>query len=420
MKKQALKGNILWMPSIGELKTVANGYLVTQNGKVEGVYETLPPVHQDAEVEDFGDALILPSFADIHFHAPQCVFQGLGTDLPLMDWLPKYAFPAEKLFSDAGLAREVYAELARDLVARGTTRVVAFSSLHWDTSLILLEEFEKAGLTGFAGKVSMDRNALPDYQEETDSAIADEIRFLDGAERFTRMKPIVTPRFTPACSDRLMEALGKIVRERDLPVQSHLSENVQEIETVSKLCPDCKEYWETYDRWGLLTDKTVMAHCVWCSPRERAALKERGTVVAHCPDSNITIMSGFPKVRTMLEEGLTVGLGSDVAGGTDFMMNRVMGHAIRMSKARRINSLWREEPLSVPEAFFLGTTSANRIFGLGTDAFAAGEPLHAVVIRDSDKILTRRLSLPERFERAIYLTEKSDITAVFSAGRRVK
>lgn len=420
MKKTVLKGNIIFAPALGKIETVPHGYIVLSDGVIEGLYRELPECHRNAGITDYGESLILPSFADIHFHAPQCVFQGLGTDLPLMEWLPKYAFPAEKLFSDAGLAREVYAHLAKELISYGTTRVSAFSSLHWDTSLILLEEFEKAGLTGFAGKVAMDRNALPgEYQEDTEQSIKDQVRFLEGAERFTRMRPIVTPRFTVACTDRLMESLGKMAAERDLPVQSHLSENRQEIETVAKLCPDCGEYWETYDRFGLLNDRTIMAHCVWCSPRERAALKERGTVVAHCPDSNITIMSGYPAIRTMLDEGITVGLGSDVAGGTDFSMNRVMTHAIRMSKARRINSGWTEEPLSVAEVFFLGTGGPARFFGL-RPGFTAGDPLHAIVVDDSTKPLTRRLSLEERFERAVYLTEKQDITAVWSDGRKVK
>lgn len=420
MKKEVLKGHIVHAPVFGELEIIENGYLLLEDGVIRGITPELPPEYRDATLTDFGDKIIMQSFSDMHIHAPQYVYAGIGFDLPLMEWLPKYAFPSEAIFKDVGLAREVYAGLAAELVSRGTTRVCAFSSLHTDASLALMETFEKAGITGYVGKVAMDRNALPGvYQEDTEDSVQEQLRFLNESERFSSVRPIITPRFTPACTDRLMEALGKIRAERDLPVQSHLSENLKEIETVRTLCPDCSEYWETYDRYGLLTDRTVMAHCVWCSDREMEALKARGVTVAHCPDSNINIMSGLAPVREMLGRGVQIALGSDIAGGAEISMNRVMTNAIRMSKARRINSGWTEEALSVREAYYLGTSAGAAFFG-AKPGLAVGDRLHAIVADDGDLPLPGRLNVSERFERLIYLMEKPNIVAVYSDGKRVR
>lgn len=420
MKKTAVKGHIINAPVLGELEITQNGYLLLEDGVIRGIASELPAEYMGAELIDFGNCLIMQSFADMHFHAPQIVFAGIGLDLPLLEWLPKYAFPAEVLFRDTGFAREIYAALAAELIARGTTRVCAFSSLHTDASIVLMEEFEKAGLTGYVGKVAMDRQSLPGvYQEETETSVKEQLRFLEESERFTRIKPIITPRFTVACSDELMAALGRIRAERDLPVQSHLSENLLEISNVKKLCPDCAEYWETYDRFGLLTDRTIMAHCVWCSERERAALRSRGVTVAHCPDSNISLMSGFVPVRQMLTEGIRVTLGSDIAGGAELSMNRVMAEATRMSKAVRINSGWTVEALSEKEAFYLGTSAGAPFFG-ARPGFAPGNKLHAIVADDSNMPLSDRITVEERFKRLLYTMEKTNIAAVFSDGKRVK
>ena len=215
-----------------------------------------------------------------------------------------------------------------------------------------------------------------------------------------------------------MAWLGQTARERGLYVQSHLSENKQEIAWVRELHPDCVEYWETYDKFGLFSDHTVMAHCVYSSTREREAMKRRNVLVAHCPDSNINICSGFVPLHIMLEEGLWVALGSDIAGGAELPMNRVITAAIRMSKAKRIESEWAQDFLTVIEGYYLGTTAGARYFGAGA-GFAPGDPLHAIVVDDAALPKTRALSLRERLERAIYLMDDRSIVAVYSEGKKV-
>jgi len=153
------------------------------------------------------------------------------------------------------------------------------------------------------------------------------------------------------------EALGKLAAERGLPVQSHLSENTGEVAWVRELHPDCAQYWETYAKYGLWNDRTLMAHCVWSDGRERAAMREAGVTVVHCPDSNQNICSGVAHVRAMLKEGLKVALGSDIAGGDHLNMFDVTAAAIRASKARRILDDWGTDFLTVAEGWYLGTSA---------------------------------------------------------------
>lgn len=414
-----LRGNLISAPRLGRLDVVERGYMVLEDGVIRGVYGQMPEEYAALPVTDYGNRLILQSFADMHLHAPQYPMLGMGMDLPLLDWLNTYAFPTEARFSDPEYARAVYRTLAEELIANGTTRVCMFSSLHTEATWVLMEELERAGVTGYVGKVNMDRNGAPGLlQETTEESVRETIRWLDGC-RFDHIKPILTPRFTPSCTDKLMAELGRIAGERGLFVQSHLSESRQEMAWVRQLHPDCDRYWETYDKFGLWKDHTVMAHCVHSDEAERAAMRNAGVIAVHCPDSNVNICSGVCPVRQMLSEGVWVTLGSDIAGGDQLPMYRVITAAIRASKNRRMMDEWATGFLTVEEAYYLGTTSGHRFFGAG-EGFAPGDRLHAVVVDDGDLPDSGRpLSLIQRFERAIYLMGTGNIAAVWSDGRLV-
>ena len=416
---QVLKGNFVSAPGLGELDVMEQGFLVLEDGVVRGIFDQLPEQYAAVPVTDYGDQLVLQSFADMHLHGPQYPMLGMGMDLPLLDWLNTYAFPTESRFSDPEYAREVYRRLAADLIANGTTRVCMFSSLHTEATWALMEELERAGVTGYVGKVNMDRNGAPGLlQETTEESVRETIRWLEGCT-FAYVKPILTPRFTPSCSDELMERLGRIAAERGLYVQSHLSESLQEMEWVRRLHPDCGQYWETYDKYGLWKDHTVMAHCVHSDKTERDAMRRAGVVAVHCPDSNVNISSGICPVRQMLDEGVWVTLGSDIAGGDQLPMYRVITSAIRTSKARNIMDNWMTDPLTVEEAYYLGTSAGHRYFN-AREGFAPGDKLHAVVVDDgSFPNSGDPLSLSQRFQRAIYLMDSRNITAVWSEGRCV-
>jgi len=416
---QILRGNIVHAPEMGRLDILEHGCLVLEDGVITGLYRQLPEELANAEVRDFGDRLIMQSFADMHLHAPQYPMLGMGMDLPLLDWLNTYTFPTEARFADVDYARRVYRRLATDLITNGTTRVCMFSSLHTDATLVLMDELERAGVTGYVGKVNMDRNGLPGkLQETTEESVRETLRWLDGCH-FAHVKPIITPRFTPSCTNELMTQLGKLANERGLYVQSHLSENTNEIAWVKELHPDCNQYWETYNKYGMWKDHTLMAHCVHSDERERRAIKDAGVVVVHCADSNVNICSGICPVRQMVREGLWVTLGSDIAGGAQLPMYKVITMSIRASKARRVTDEWHPDFLTVSEGYYLGTTAGHKYFGAG-DGFAVGDRLHAVVIDDGDfPEAAHPLSVQERFERAIYMTHRHNIVSVWSDGREV-
>ena len=415
-----LHGNILTVPKLGQLNAVKDGYIVLNaDGVIEGVFDTLPEQFRSGQLADFGDALILQSFCDMHLHAPQYPMLGMGMDLPLLDWLNTYTFRTEARFSDPDYARMHYRSLAEELVQYGTTRVSMFSSLHTDATLVLMEELERAGISGFVGKVNMDRNCPEYYCETAEESKRETLRWLDACDRFSLVRPIITPRFTPSCSDELMEWLGRIADERNLPVQSHLSENTSEIALVRSLHPDCEQYWETYRKYGLWKPGTLMAHCVHSDVREREAIRQYGVTVVHCADSNTNICSGVAPIRTMLDEGINVVLGSDIAGGAHLSMLNVIQMSIRVSKIKRIESGWQTPFLSVAEGYYLGTTAGAAYFG-AKPGFQKGDKLHAVVIDDREYPDTDRLTLRERFDRAVYIAEPKDIVAVYGEGKRLK
>ena len=418
MSVTIIRGTIVSAPVLGKLDITEGGYLIAVDGRIEGVYPVLPgrfaPLRHS--VQDFGDALILQAPADMHLHAPQYPMLGTGMDLPLLEWLNTYTFPTEAKFSDPDYARDIYRRLAWDLISHGTTRVAIFSSLHREGTLILMEELERAGIRGFAGKVNMDRNC-GSLSEDTKTSMEETERWLDQCD-FPHVKPILTPRFTPACSDELMAFLGRLARERNLPVQSHLSENRSEIAWVRELHPDCRRYWETYDKFGLWGNRTLMAHCVWSDKAERTALEQKGTVCVHCASSNQNLCSGVAPVRRLLSEGVRVFLGSDIAGGDRLSMFDVAANTVRASKMRHVMDGWKEPFLSGAEAWYLATSAPAAFFG-DKPGFAAGNPLHALVLEDRYLSSPRPLSPAERLERCVFLRQREAVRAVWSDGRKV-
>ncbi len=417
-----LRGDICYSLSPTELETVERGYLVCEDGRSAGVYSELPEQYAGWPVTDYGDNLIIPGLVDLHLHAPQYGFRGLGMDLELLDWLNTRTFPEEAKYADPEYARCGYTIFADNMKRSATTRACIFATIHRDSTVMLMDLMEATGLRTMVGKVNMDRNSPDILIEESAEASAKEtVAWLEQIKgRYKNTKPILTPRFIPSCTDELMERLAKIQAETGLPVQSHLSENKGEIAWVQELCPWSEFYGDAYDHFGLFGGgaDTVMAHCVWSSEEEIARMKERGVYVAHCPQSNTNLSSGIAPVRRYLDRGLNVGLGTDVAGGTGESIFRAMADAIQVSKLR-----WRLvdedlKPLTVQEAFYLGTKGGGAFFGK-VGSFETGYELDAVVLDDSALKHPQKLSPAERLERLIYLSDDRQIAGKYVAGQRV-
>eukprot|EP00940_MAST-03C_sp_MAST-3C-sp2_P001800 g1800.t1 len=275
----------------------------------------------DFEWIDLGERLLIPGFVDAHVHACQYGFMGLGVGLPLLSWLDKYTFPFESRFSDVDFAREMYAKSVTRHLRHGTTFCSYFATIHREASEELVKIARDMGQRVYVGKVNMDRNGAEkiNYIETTEESVEETERFVDNVQGMNDplATPVITPRFAPTCTPELMRTLASVSDRESLPVQTHMSENKGEIEWVKELHPECDSYADVYDKHGLLHDRTYLAHCVHCEGGELAHLAQRGSAVVHCPNSNFALRSGVCNVRSMLDRGVRVGLGTDVGGGTN-------------------------------------------------------------------------------------------------------
>lgn len=415
----ALKGNIIFTPACGQLEVRPGQYLVCENGLVAGIFEALPERFGGIPVHDHGDRLILPGLVDLHVHASQYAYRGLGMDMELLDWLEENAFPEEARFAEPDYAAAAYRVFTDELTRSATTRACIFATVHRPATLLLMDLLEKAGLRGFVGKLNMDSNC-PDYlRETTEESLAETRRWLEESAGFSAVRPVITPRFIPSCSEELMNGLGKLQRQFGAAIQSHLSENLSEIEWVKQLRPWSRFYGEAYSQPGLFGGEcpTVMAHCIWSGREERALMKEQGVFLAHCPQSNMNVSSGIAPVRTWLNEGQKAGLGSDVAGGAHLSIFRAMTDAIQCSKLR-----WRLvddslAALTLPEALYLATKGGGEFFGK-VGSFEPGYECDAIVMDDSTLPTTRKCTLTERLERVVWLSDGLP-SAKYVAGRRL-
>lgn len=417
MNNFVLKGTIVYSKTREELAALPQGFVVCEDGVCRGAFASLPQEYQSWEIRDFGDCLIVPGMTDLHVHAPQYTVCGYAMDLELMAWLEAYIFPEEARYADLEYAKSSYAAFVHDLVHSPTTRVCAFGTLHGPGTLELMRQLEEAGFVGYVGKVSMDRNA-PDNLTETEG----EKNLLEWLKlcSFPHVKPILTPRFIPACSDGLMRAIGQLQEKTRLPLQSHLSENPIEIDFVKELCPWSAFYGDAYDQFGAFGTggSTIMAHCVHSGEEEIQRMKKNGVYVAHCAESNFNLSSGIAPVRRFLEAGLNVGLGTDIGAGTSVSMFRSIKEAIIASKMywRMADSSCR--PLSFPEAFYLATVGGGSFFGK-VGSFEPGYEFDALVI-DDRKI---RQPVPKhpvnRLERVIYGDDCRTVVDKYIQGRQI-
>ena len=418
----ALKGTICYSISPQELSITPNSYLICSQGKCAGIFPVLPEKYRGIPCTDYKDDLIIPGLTDLHVHAPQYTFRASGMDLELLDWLNTYAFPQEARYENLEFARSSYSIFAEDMKKSPNTRACIFGTLHVPATELLMELMDKTGLKTMIGKVNMDRNGSPILQETSAEASAQAtVTWIeDTLNRFENTTPILTPRFTPACTDQLMAKLSQIQKKYHLPMQSHLSENFGEIEWVKELCPGTHFYGEAYHQFQLFGGDcpTIMAHCVHSSEEELALMKKQGVYVAHCPQSNTNLSSGIAPARHYLEAGLHVGLGSDIAGGTSLSILRAMADAIQVSKLywRLVDS--SAKPLTLEEAFYLGTEGGGSFFGK-VGSFREGYEFDAVILNSSTIPTPLSLSPKDRLERLVYLSDDRNITGKYVSGRKI-
>nr|CCA23957.1 guanine deaminase putative [Albugo laibachii Nc14] len=422
----AFKCNIIHSTELRKLQIYAPGLIgINAHGTIEFLVEYGQHVHVHyTKLLDLGDQLLIPGFVDGHAHAPQSVFAGLGMHLPLLEWLQAYTFPCEAAFSNIQYAREMYSECVRRLLRVGTTTCSYFGTTHLKASKVLVDVIEEVGQRAFIGKVNMDRNGTQQLTEDTEESIQSTRAFVEYVmkKKNALLTPVLTPRFVPSTSSKLMIALGTLSREYNPPlrIQSHLSESQREVEWVRELHPECSSYTQVYDHHGLLHERSYMAHCIWCSDKERALLAQRQSGVIHCPNSNFSLKSGILNVRQLLDVGIKVGLGTDIAGGYAVSMLDAIRQSIIASKVVAMQSENVFKALSYEEAFFLATLGGAHVLGVGDiiGNFDIGKDFDALVI-DVGSIRATSSSVLDRFQQFLFLGDDRAISQIFVKGKPV-
>ncbi|KAJ6585168.1 hypothetical protein B0H19DRAFT_1108599 [Mycena capillaripes] len=337
---------------------------------------------------------IVPNFVDLHLHAAQFLYQGNGLHLPLMEWLNEYAFKAEeRLDGDPTLARRVYTRLARRLIQNGTGAVLLFGTIKEETNLILAEVMQAAGLRAFVGKLSMDISSRPSYKEPSaQTSLGAAHSFVEKCRELTAglptherlVEPVLTPRFVPTCSDELLVGLGQMSTTENLKIQSHLAEALDQVKYVRK--ERGVEDIEVFERSGLLTSRTIQAHCTFLDVPSFKHVHSCGTAIAHCPLSNSYFSAEPFRLREALDEGVKVGLGTDIAGGYSLDLMTSMRHAVSVSRMREGSRQILAGPehdsgkilaIDWKESLYLATKGGATALGLTTGVFDVGLPFDA-------------------------------------------
>ncbi|WFA07849.1 guanine deaminase [Tissierella sp. Yu-01] len=421
MIKSVFKGDIIHTPTKGEFEIYEDSYLIIENCKVVKISHQLEDLYKNYDFYDFSGKIIIPGFVDVHLHAPQYPNRGLGMDKELIPWLNTYTFPEESKYKDIEYSRRVFKEFINDIWKEGTTRSAVYSTIFLNSTKLLMDMFIESGLGAYIGKVNMDRNSAPNLTEDTYESIKDTKELiLEYKDRSELVRPIITPRFIPTCTDELLTELGNLAIEYNIPVQSHLNENTSEVEWVKELYPNSKNYASVYDDFSLFgQSKTIMAHCVHNTDEEIDLMADNGVYAAHCPYSNFNLSSGMSPIREYLNAGVNVGLGSDISGGHILSIPRVMVGAIHTSKMVWLQNQKELAPLTLSEAFYLATKGGGSFFGK-VGSFEKGYDSDLLVI-DIDNLTTLKTLTPEeKLQKFIYEGSSDNIIERYVKGKKIE
>lgn len=425
---------------------------VGPDGRIQeiGAFDAIAPRRAQEPIQDLRPCWILPGMVDLHVHLPQ--HEAVAMDgLELLPWLETFIFPAEARFADAEIARHSAARFFQGLLYRGTTTASIYTTVHAAATDAAFHEAERCGIRAVIGKVMMDRHAPEALKESTEESLAQSEALCQtwhGRDR-GRLHYAFTPRFAPTCSAELMRGVGALGQKYGAFIQTHLSENLAELAWVKELFPDAASYTDVYRRMGMLGPRTLLAHGIHLDREERRAIRESGATIVHCPRSNAFLQSGIMPLRRYLDEGLSVGLGTDVGAGPSLSMWAEAASACTTSKLRwaerqnlahhlgsvdGVAAAHRAEiaekldlaplaPVDPVQAFHLATMGGAIALGLEghIGSLEAGKDADFVVVdpRVADPALDRLPEPPERvLSRMLYREHPGMVRATYVRGIR--
>ncbi len=403
-----------------------DGLIVLEDGRIARVGEArnlLPELPATLTVDHYPESLIMPGFIDLHIHYPQTqVIASYGAQL--LDWLQTYTFVEEQKFSDPDHAATVARFFLDELQRNGTTTAAVYCTVHPESVEAFFTESARRNTRMIAGKVLMDRGAPEGLLDSAQSGYDQSKALIARWHGRGRQHYAVTPRFAITSTEAQLEAAAALMGEHpDAHFQTHLSENLREIETVKELFPQAASYTDVYDRFGLLGPRALFGHCIHLEDGERARLSESGSVVVFCPTSNLFIGSGLfdlERARDPVGHPLRVGMATDVGGGTSYSMLRTLAEAYKVLQLQGQN-------LPALQAFYQITLGNARALGLDQNigALEAGRDADIVVLDSratpamAHRMETIQDNLAEELFVLMTLGDDRSVRATYIAGERL-
>jgi guanine deaminase len=398
-----------------------DGLLLVADGRIEKTGPAaalLADLPDEIVIEDYRGKLIVPGFIDCHIHYPQTdLIASYGTQL--LDWLETYTFPTESRFADSEHAAEAAGFFIDELLRNGTTTALVLGTVHPQSVDAIFTAAGRRNLRLMAGKVLMDRNC-PEYLRDTpDSAFGDSKALIERWHGRDRLLYAITPRFAPTSSAEQLQRAGQLAAEHpDTFIHTHVAENRDEVDWVARLFPESRSYLDVYDRFGLLRERAVYAHCLHLDREDRRRMAQTGAAMAFCPTANLFLGSGLFDLAAARELGVRVGLGTDVGGGTSFSQLRVLSEAYKVLQLQG-------QTLAPLQALYLLTLGSARALYLDDKigSFATGKEADFVVLDPAaTPLLARRMKtagdITEKLFALIMLGDDRVVAASYVLGQR--
>ncbi len=400
---------------------IDDGLLVVEDGRVKQIgtaNELLPALPEGVQVEDHSGKLIVPGLIDCHVHFSQVdIIASYGEQL--LDWLNRYAYPAEMKFSDEEHARSVADFFLDELLANGTTTAAVFATVYPQSVDALFAAAEERNMRLIAGKVLMDRLCPEELRDDPESAYDDSKALIEKWHGKGRLGYAITPRFALTSSEEQLAAAGQLAAEYpDTWIHTHLAENQEEVDQIAEQFPWSRSYLDVYDHFGLLRERAMYAHCLHLDETDRSIMASKGAAGAFCPTSNLFLGSGLFDLDAMTDAGVRVGLATDVGGGTSLSMLRTMsegykilhlqGQSLPASRALYLATL------GAAEALYLDDCIGNFVPGKEADFIVLDSAASAMSARRAESAT----SLDELLFALIFLGDDRHIAATYLQGAR--